>query len=203
MPGLSRRQAIWMGAAFVASPALAAAPRLRPTPAQTEGPFYPDKMPAETDPDLVRIGKRAMAGGELLDLRGAVLDVQGHPIAGAMVEIWQVDANGRYIHTSDAGRGGRDEGFQGFGRTRVDAKGLYAFRTVRPVPYSGRTPHIHYKVYRPDGRVLTTQMIVAGEPRNERDFVLRGLDPEGRRAVTAQLQRRGDGWATTFDLVLA
>ena len=203
MTVLDRRQ-ILLGApcALLASPAVAAT-ALRPTPAQTEGPFYPDAMPAETDPDLVQVGKRALAGGELLDLRGAVLDLQGRPIQGAMVEIWQVDANGRYIHTADAGRGGRDEGFQGFGRTRVDAQGRYAFRTIRPVPYPGRTPHIHFKVYRPQGRVLTTQMVIAGEPRNERDGVYRWLAPEDRRLVAAELSRQGNGWKTEFNLVLA
>ncbi|OYX31016.1 MAG: hypothetical protein B7Y99_11025 [Caulobacterales bacterium 32-69-10] len=200
---LDRRQAL-LGAAVALTagrPAFAAG-ALRPTPSQTEGPFYPDRMPAETDPDLVRVGKRALAGGELLDLRGAVLDVHGRPVAGAMVEIWQVDAAGRYIHTRDASRGGRDEGFQGFGRTKVDAQGLYAFRTIRPVRYPGRTPHIHYKIYRPDGRVLTTQMVIAGEPQNERDGVYRSVPASDRLLVTADLNRQGAGWATRFDIVL-
>src|SRR4051812_2156857 len=110
---LNRRQALLgASAAFLPTGQAFAAGALRPTPAQTEGPFYPDRIPAETDPDLVRVGKRALAGGELLDLRGAVFDVGGRPVAGAMVEIWQVDASGRYIHTADASRGGRDEGFQ-------------------------------------------------------------------------------------------
>ncbi|HTI68280.1 MAG TPA: protocatechuate 3,4-dioxygenase [Caulobacteraceae bacterium] len=200
---LDRRHAL-LGAALAlaAGPAFAAA-ALRPTPAETEGPFYPDKMPAETDPDLVHVGRRALAGGELLDLRGAVLDRQGRPIPGVMVEIWQVDANGRYIHTADASRGGRDEGFQGFGRTFVDAQGAYAFRTIRPVPYPGRTPHIHYKVYRPGGRVLTTQMVIAGEPRNEQDDVYLSTAPGDRPLIAAELRRQGDGWATRFDIVLA
>jgi protocatechuate 3,4-dioxygenase beta subunit len=200
---LDRRQ-IFLGApaALVAGRPAFAAGALRPTPAQTEGPFYPDRMPAETDPDLVHVGRRAMAGGELLDLKGAVLDVNGRTVPGAMVEIWQVDANGRYIHTSDAGRGGRDEGFQGFGRTKVDAAGMYAFRTIRPVRYPGRTPHIHYKIYRPDGRVLTTQMVIAGEPQNERDGVYRSVAPYDRLLVAADLHRQGDGWATRFDIVL-
>lgn len=200
---LSRRETLVAGAALLAAPALAQN-RLRPTPAQTEGPFYPDRMPAETDPDLVRVaGQVRRAGGELLQLGGRVLGVDGQPIGGATVEIWQVDANGRYIHTADATRGGRDLAFQGFGRTRVDGQGRYAFRTIRPVAYSGRTPHIHYKVYRPDGRVLTTQMVIAGEPQNQRDGVYRSVRPEDRSLIEARLDKAPDGWRTTWNLVLA
>lgn len=201
MSGLTRRQVA------LAAPALfltGAGEHLRPTPAQTEGPFYPDRMPAETDPDLVQItGQVKRAGGEILQLGGRVLGTDGRPITGAMVEIWQVDANGRYIHTADAARGGRDAAFQGFGRTKVDGQGRYAFRTIRPVAYSGRTPHIHYKVYRPDGRVLTTQFVIAGEAQNQRDGVYRRVRPQDRDLVEAIFRRTGDGWATTWDVVLA
>src|SRR4051812_8205684 len=101
--------ALWLTAAQAHS----AAP-LRATPAQTEGPYYPDLLPADTDADLVRItGKTRDAGGEILDLSGKVLGLDGRPVAGAMIEIWQVDANGRYINTSDARRGGGDPMFQG------------------------------------------------------------------------------------------
>ena len=201
MPFPTRRHAILAASALVLT---GAAQRLRPTPAQTEGPFYPDRMPADTDPDLVRIrGQVRRAGGELLALGGRVLDVDGRPIRGARVEIWQVDANGRYINTADAARGGQDLAFQGFGRTTVDTEGRYAFSTIRPVPYSGRTPHIHYKVYRPDGRVLTTQMVIAGEAANARDGVYRSLRPEDRALAEATLRPAADGWTATWDIVLA
>lgn len=195
----TRRTAILSGAALLGAPA--AAGRLRPTPAQTEGPYYPDVMPAETDPDLVRVAAR-QAKGEILALSGQVLGRDGGAIAGAMIEIWQCDANGRYIATSDSYRGGGDPGFQGFGRVRVDAQGRYAFRTIRPVPYPGRAPHIHYKIYRQGRPVLTTQMLVAGEPGNARDGVFRQLGPEAQALCLARLDRAGDGWRTTFDLVL-
>jgi protocatechuate 3,4-dioxygenase, beta subunit len=205
MSFLTRRQSILATAAALAAPPALAQARLRPTPAQTEGPFYPDRMPAETDPDLVRIaGQVRRAGGEMLALSGRILGVDGRPIPGALVEIWQVDANARYLHTADANRGGgRDLAFQGFGRTRADAQGRYAFRTIRPVPYPGRTPHIHYKIYRPDGRVLTTQMVIAGEAQNQRDGVLRGVRPQDRDLVEAVFRPVADGWATSWDVVLA
>ncbi len=200
---ISRRETLVAGSAFIAAPALGQS-RLRPTPDQTEGPFYPDRMPAETDPDLVRVaGQMRRAGGELLQLGGRILGVDGRPVIGATVEIWQVDVNGRYIHTADAQRGGRDLAFQGFGRTRVDAQGRYAFRTIRPVSYGSRTPHIHYKVYRPNGQVLTTQMVIAGEPQNQRDGVYRSVRPSDRDLTEARLERAADGWTTTWDVVLA
>ena len=86
---------------------------------------------------------------------------------------------------------------------KVDADGRYAFRTIRPVKYPGRTPHIHYKVFRPDGRVLTSQFVIAGEPTNERDGVYRSVRPEDRDLVTAVLKRGGEGWITSYDIVLA
>jgi len=203
MPSPTRRHALIGGAAFLAGPALAQT-RLRPTPALTEGPFYPDQMPPETDPDLVRVaGQVRRAGGEILRLGGRVLGIDGEPISGAVVEIWQVDANGRYLHTADAGRGERDLAFQGFGRTRVDGQGRYAFRTIRPVPYGGRTPHIHYKVFRPDGRVLTTQMVIENEPRNARDGIYRDIPLVSRPLIEAALRPAPDGWTAEWDVVLA
>ena len=201
---LTRRDTILSAAAAVfTTPALAAAP-LRPTPAQTERPFYPDRMPPETDPDLVRMaGQVRQAGGEILALSGRVIGMDGRPVENAMVEIWQVDANGRYIHTADAQPGVSDPAFQGFGRTRVDASGRYAFRTIRPVAYSGRTPHIHFKIYRPSGRTLTTQLMFEGEALNQRDGVFRRLSPEVRNLSLGQLRRVGRDWATQWDIVLA
>ena len=199
----TRRDAILSGLAAAFPTACQAATPLRPTPAMTEGPFYPDRLPSETDPDLVRVaGQVRDAGGEMLALGGHILDVHGTPIANSVVEIWQVDANGRYLHTDDARRGGSDPAFQGFGRVRADEQGRYAFRTIRPVPYPGRTPHIHFRIYRPNGRVLTTQLAVAGEPANDRDGLLRRLSSQERRLVTAELRRVGRDWAANWDVVL-
>lgn len=198
----TRRDTLLAAAGLAFAKDAFAAGVLRPTPAQTEGPFYPDVMPPETDPDLVRTGAR-QAGGDLLDLRGQVLGLDGRPISGAMVEIWQCDANGRYIASADARRGGGDPGFQGFGRMKVGADGRYAFRTIRPVPYPGRTPHIHYKIFRPGGQVLTTQMLVDGEPRNATDGVFRRLSADERERVVARLERAPTGWRTQWDIVLA
>ena len=153
------------------------------TPRQTRGPFYPMALPADHDNDLVRVtGMDAQALGIVAHVSGRVLDGDGAPLTNALVEIWQCDAHGVYHHPRDGG--GRDPGFQGYGRVMTDADGRYAFRTIKPVPYSGRTPHIHFAATPAGGRTLTTQLYVAGEPRNERDFVLgRITDPDQRANV--------------------
>lgn len=146
------------------------------TPPQTEGPFYPDKLPLDSDNDLLVISNAITpAVGEVTHLTGRVLDLKGNPIKNARVEIWQVDNNGAYIHTADFQQGKRDRNFQGFGRFETGAGGEYRFRTIKPVSYPGRTPHIHIKVWKGERELLTTQCYVRGEPQNHRDGVLRGI----------------------------
>lgn len=191
---VSRREIVATGAAFTltalakVSPASALSP-LRPTPAQTEGPFYPTALPDDHDNDLVRVrGQAAQALGTILHLEGRVLDRWGRPIPEALVEIWQCDAHGIYRHPRAPHQELADPGFQGYGRTLVDQNGGYRFRTIRPVPYPGRTPHIHFAVLIPRRMRFITQMYVAGEPLNERDFLYRSLrDPRDRTALTVTL----------------
>jgi protocatechuate 3,4-dioxygenase beta subunit len=167
----------------------AAAASLSPTPAQTEGPFYPTRLPLDTDNDLVQLrGAEAQALGMVTHVSGRVLDTSGKPIPGARVEIWQCDHQGIYDHPRDSDLERRDRAFQGFGQMLTSANGTYKFRTIRPVPYTGRTPHIHTKVFAPDGRRLTTQMYVAGDPGNERDSLFRGIPPRLRERVLLKLE---------------
>ena len=177
------------------------------TPRQTEGPFYPPELPTDIDNDLVRVtGADTEAIGKVAHVMGRVLGSSGRPIPGALVEIWQCDANGRYLHPADRG-GQRDPAFQGFGRARTDASGAYRFRTIRPVAYSGRTPHIHFKIFHDGGELLTTQMYVAGEPSNARDGLYRRLDPDERERVTVALRPASEiesgALAGAFDIVVA
>jgi protocatechuate 3,4-dioxygenase beta subunit len=178
------------------------------TPGQTEGPFYPTYLPADSDADLVRVeGQKAQALGQVTHISGRVLNRRGEAVRGARVEIWQCDANGIYNHPSQPGLQRRDTAFQGYGRTDVSADGRYAFRTIRPVAYPGRTPHIHFKVHAPGAGRLTTQMYVAGEPQNARDGVLRGIrDARARESVIVRLDPAGDiepgALKGTFDIVL-
>jgi protocatechuate 3,4-dioxygenase beta subunit len=153
-----------------------------PTPAQPPGPFYPDRLPLDKDNDLVRVeGSDGLASGEITDLWGRVLDLNGRPVEGALVEIWQCDANGRYIHRRDDRRVPRDPNFQGYGRFETAADGRYRFRTIKPVPYPGRAPHIHVAVRVPGSRRLVTQMYVKGAPENRWDWLLNGVADDAAR----------------------
>ena len=200
-----------VGAVLIAPPlaALAAGSALTVTPGQTEGPFYPVSLPADMDADLVRVqGRQAQAMGQVTHVSGRVLDRKGQIVRGAMVEIWQCDANGVYNHPRSPGQSRRDAGFQGYGRTGLDDAGRYAFRTIRPVAYPGRTPHIHFKVHAP-GRGAPHHATLPrrraaerhrrraqrhSRPRRarERDRASAG----GRRAIEA------GALAGTFDIVL-
>ena len=171
-----------------------------PTPRMTEGPFYPNTFPKDSDADLTQVeGRAGAAKGTLLDVSGRVLDRSGKPHAGARVEIWQCDATGSYHHVGGAVG---DENFQGFGFTTTDAEGRYAFRTIKPVPYPGRTPHIHFTVLENNRRRLTSQMFIEGEPGNARDGLYRSLG-DGARLVTMKLENAGAGLKGSLDVVLS
>jgi protocatechuate 3,4-dioxygenase beta subunit len=213
-PWIGRRQIIVGLAAAASSLQIPSAAGITiidrvPTPRQTEGPFYPVEWSGDVDHDLVAArGEAATALGQVLHVEGRVLDLSGDTVGGAAVGIWQCDANGIYRHPSDEGRGRRrDAGFQGRGRTVTDARGHYRFRTIRPVPYGWRTPHIHFKVQPPKRGELITQMYVLGEPLNARDAVLNGIrDPRQRNSVIVRLdpadRLEPGALAATFDIVL-
>ena len=184
----------------------ARAASLAPTPEQTLGPFYPSVLPEDRDADLVVIkGRLARAQGTVLHLSGRVRDTNADPIADALVEIWQADVYGRYLLPKDGAPGRRDPNFQGYGQARTDATGAYKFRTIRPVPYEGRPPHIHVQVTHPRFRPLVTQMYVVGEPGRENPASFGG--PRVRDALSVTLYP-ADGaepgvLAARFDVVLA
>ncbi len=195
-----------IGAAAVWSPG-AFADELVRTPRQTEGPFYPNRLPLDTDNDLLIINDSITpAVGEVTHLGGRILDASGNPVRNALVEIWQVDHNGAYLHEGSANRDQADSHFQGFGRFLTGSSGEYYFRTVKPVPYPGRTPHIHFKILKGSEELLVTQCYVKGHPGNSRDGIYSRLDPKGREAVTvdfAPIENSKIGeLAANFDVVL-
>ena len=203
---LSRRRVVaGLAGVFVMGPAWAAR-LLQETPRQTTGPFYPTSLPLDHDNDLTRVqGRPSVAAGEVTDLYGRVLDINGRELSNMRVEIWQCDANGRYHHPGDSRDGPLDENFQGFGRTHTDAQGRYRFRTIRPVPYPGRTPHIHMAVFPEGTQAFVTQLYVKGEARNAGDFLFRHIPVERRHLVLADFAPAQDGGATlaaNFDIVL-
>lgn len=200
-----RRRAIKMLATLPFVPVVLRAQTiaLKATPQDALGPFYPPKWVGEIDNDLISFAGKNFLKGTPLALSGRVISVDGKPLAGATVEIWQTDDSGKYRHPDDDGEGPAKRGFQGFGRSIADADGRYTFRTIKPVLYSGRPPHVHFKVNAAGHRELVTQMYFAGDNK-ELGFV-RGFSKErDRLTVTPAATRDGnrDGLAALFDLVL-
>jgi protocatechuate 3,4-dioxygenase beta subunit len=209
-PLLSRRHLLQGGLALGAvaffAPGVVFAEELARTPRLTEGPFYPRRLPLDTDNDLIIINKSLTpAVGTITHLSGRVLSLAGEPINNATVEIWQCDNLGHYL--AEGSRARSDPNFQGFGRFTTGTKGEYRFRTIKPVPYPGRTPHIHVKVKKGDRELLTTQLFINGHAQNRRDGVLRGLrDPFDRELVLVDFKPIKDSkigeCSATFDIVV-
>jgi protocatechuate 3,4-dioxygenase, beta subunit len=210
---LSRRRLLRCAsatAAALAMPTLASSRRA--IARMTDGPFYPPQSWRERwsdwDADLTRIGDSAagrVAQGEHLGLEGRVLDTRERAIDGAVIEIWQCDALGHYRHPStESTAAAVDDAFQGFGATRSAARGQFRFRTIKPVPYPGRTPHIHVKLRHATFGEVTSQLFVAGDAGNARDFLWRSLPADDRPALEMQLQdasgSAGLRWLVHHDL---
>jgi protocatechuate 3,4-dioxygenase beta subunit len=180
------------------------------TPKQTEGPFYPNKLPLDTDNDLLIVNDSITpAVGDITHLTGRILDPSGTPIKNALVEIWQCDAKGVYLHTGDSGKkkDQQDKNFQGFGRFLTGSSGEYYFRTIKPVPYPGRCPHIHFKIKRGGKELLVTQCYIKGHSGNDRDGIYRGIrDEKQRESVTIAFEPVKESkigeLSAKFDLVL-
>jgi len=205
---LTRRSMLAAGLAAGSMTAYPALADLVATPRQTSGPFYPLDLPLDHDNDLTVVeGATRPALGDVIHVAGRVMQLDGTPIDGARVELWQANAAGRYHHPRDGSGRELDEGFQGFGRTITAADGSYRFKTVRPGLYTGRTRHLHFAVVVPDGRELVTQMYFADEPRNEFDGILKRIDDPAERAdvVVAFSPTPGEADSSTgrFDMVLA
>lgn len=200
-----------MGSAAFFTVGGAFAEELVRTPRMTEGPYYPDKLPLDTDNDLLILNdKITPAVGEVTHLTGRVLGPDGTPLRNALVEIWQCDNNGNYIHTRGANpqkANSRDGNFQGYGRFSTDTKGQYYFRTIKPVVYPGRAPHIHVAVSQGGKRMLTTQLFVKGHPQNSRDGIYNGIrDAKAMANVTPEFKpvedsRTGE-LAASFEIVI-
>ena len=181
-----RRRVLGAGLAALAASAVARAEALRATPSNALGPFYPPKKPADSDADLTRIvGRADRAQGTLLVVTGRIVDTSGRPIEDARIEVWQANAFGRYHHPSDTDASGQlDPAFQGYGALRSASDGTFRITTIKPPPYGGRTPHIHF-IVAGDRTRLTTQMFFEGEARNESDGLYRYLSSDDRKASTS------------------
>jgi protocatechuate 3,4-dioxygenase beta subunit len=175
---LSRRWLLASGgcATVAALGPVLAAEKLRRTPTQVLGPFYPLEKPLDDDADMTVIkGHKERAKGQVVHVMGRVLNANGEPVKGARLEIWQANANGRYTHPSDDNPLPLDPNFEGYAKLLTDADGRYRFKTIKPAAYPAgefmRPAHIHFDVAGKLNR-LVTQMYFPGDPHNADDLVL-------------------------------
>jgi protocatechuate 3,4-dioxygenase beta subunit len=210
---LSRRRMLELSGAMAAFgvAGLAAAEKLRHTPRQTAGPFYPLEKPLDADADLTVIkGSQKRAAGQVVHVMGRVLNAAGEPVNGARIEIWQANSHGRYTHPGDGNTSAPlDPGFEGYASLVSDDQGRYRFKTIKPGAYPAgrdfRPPHIHFNVAGRRDR-LTTQMYFPGEALNEEDSVIaaagdhRDLLVASVAAPTSDLEP--DSWLARWDIVL-
>lgn len=206
---LSRRRLVTGASALAAgavvgpmalTPSVSEAKTLRPTPSQTEGPFYPVAIPDDNDGDLVKNGSALYDKGQIAWVAGIVYDMHGKPLPNAIVEIWQCDHKGKYHHPGDGNQA--DRAFQGFGKVQVAADGRFQFRTIHPGTYVGRTPHIHVKVKLGRKTLLTTQFYIEGHPENPKDSIWRRLNAAERAALTRPFVPKGQELHAQFELVV-
>jgi len=208
---INRRTMILAGAGMAASAVATqvVANPSGPTPANPEGPFYPKHKQLDKDTDLTRIeGHTERAQGQVIRVQGVVLDETGEPVPGALVDIWQANAAGRYDHEDDPALAPLDPNFQGWGMVRTDDQGRYSFTTIKPGAYSvdaewSRPPHIHFKVSRRGYHELTTQMYFAGESLNATDRLLRDVPEEQRSLLVVDFEELDGVRSGTFPITLA
>ncbi len=190
---------MFAAAATLALPALASSRRAMRQ--MTDGPFYPPKrwraQWSDWDADLTRVTQGSdtqVARGEHLGLELVVVDSKGRIVDATEVEIWQCDTLQNYRHPEVPREAPDrmirfDPGFQGFGSAKADARGALAFRTIKPVAYPGRTPHIHLKLRHASFGETTSQLFIAGDAGNARDFLWRNVAGEDRAALEMKLAR--------------
>ena len=176
------------------------------SPSAAEGPFYPQRSMRkdDSDNDLVKIADQLNeAGGEIIWLKGQVVDKNGKALSGLRVEIWQCDINGVYFHSGDSRSGEHDNAFQGFGHNITDDNGQYQFRTIKPAKYTGRAPHIHVKVCTEHKELLTTQLYIKNHPDNRNDSIFKRLTKTQANAVSIVIPDEGEEPIATIDIKLS
>lgn len=172
-------------------------------------PQIPWRATGASDADLTRIAPgRPQADGQPIIVTGRVLDEELRPVRGALIEVWNANAHGRYSHADDAARTDAplDPNFYGFGRLVTDANGCYRLRTIKPGAYLARRdiswwrpPHVHFSILG-GGIRLVTQMYFPEEPLNEQDYIhLIVPESERHRVIGRPLRLEPHGGDTTFE----
>ena len=174
------------------------------TPAQPEGPFYAMKDKYDQDSDLTFVSRRwEKADGEVIYIKGRILDENCMPVEGALVEIWQACTTGRYNHPNDTNPAKLDRNFQYWGKTISDREGVYNFKTIIPGAYPAdtdwiRPPHVHYRIVKLGYKELITQMYFDGNQYNANDKILQSLSKTDQESVVIKLENG----VATFDIIL-
>ncbi|WOH37792.1 protocatechuate 3,4-dioxygenase [Thalassotalea fonticola] len=180
------------------------AKEINPTAKQQEGPYYPKHKQADKNANMNQVdGNNGHANGEVITIHGRVIDTDGSPVGGALIDIWQADKNGRYLHDDAPKSSPIDANFQYWAQLKTDSNGTYSVKTIKPGKYPAmgdwvRPPHIHFKIARRGLRELTTQMYFANEPLNEIDKLYLET-PEKHRASIVVDFKEGQG---SFNIVL-
>ena len=170
------------------------------TPYQSEGPFYPNRIPEDSDNNLVKNQfTDKISKGKILKINGSIEEFGGKSIKNLSIEIWQTDANGVYLHKNSFGSSLRDMSFQGYGKAETNESGQFDFMTIVPVSYPGRTPHIHLKVKDRNKELLTTQYYIHGHPGNESDFLYRSLSLSEQELNSMKLKNVSKGNSDEFE----
>ncbi len=177
------------------------------TPYQVNGPFFPVAI-NDYDWDMTHVpGRRNRAEGEVVEIVGQVLDAQCNPVRGALIDIWQANAKGRYLHPRDPNPQPLDPNFEGYAHLYTGEDGRYRVRTIIPGAYPVgpnwvRPPHIHFKVHPATAPSITTQMYFAGHELNEKDGLYTAVPEAARGLMTVAFdETTADGIALgTFDL---
>ena len=203
----SRRFFLNAGAATIAAtliPASVKAEEYQATAKQTEGPYYPRHKQLDKNADMTKVGRNsASALGEVLIISGRVFDTDGKPVKGAIIDIWQADKNGRYLHEDAPDSSPIDANFQYWAQIKSDEEGKYQVKTIKPGKYPAmgdwvRPPHIHFKVARSGLKELTTQMYFANEALNKKDKLFIDLPKSEQSSIVVNFEK-GKG---IFDIVL-
>jgi protocatechuate 3,4-dioxygenase, beta subunit len=178
------------------------------TPDQILGPYFPTGRRPVSQHDLTAIsGADRRAQGEIIEVAGRILNLDGKPVAGATLTVWQANSFGRYAHCNDSNPAPLDPNFVGCIRIRPNADGVYRIKTVKPGAYPAgpdwtRPPHIHFEIQGQFER-LVTQMYFPGEPLNACDrLLMSALYPELLIATPAPLEDRPEHRLLNFDINL-
>ena len=198
----------WTASWLFTTLAVAQTNKLKATPQDVEGPYYPKPWSGDVDNDLTTYNGKKYAGGIPMALSGVVRGDSGEILKNARVDIWQIDAEGEYRHPDFGGEAPAMRGFQGYGRMQTNDSGLYQFKTIKPIGYGGRPPHVHFKVVADGYRSLTTEMYFAGDNAEGGLYqrLFGGFSKErDLLTVTPKITRTGaaESLDVVFDIVLA